>query len=179
MIGNGIDDIYVALSTTAFTILSNFGEKESQEIREMEVPICSVMMSTQLFEGKSIMQKAFMMADAKDMAETISIDHDKQSVYIGKSSLEETDALVDYTHKGGGKPPKEFFKRWKEKQTLMFEFDVLNYKKENVFCIRGLWILDGWAHLDIAQKANLKIVESAVFKSLVKGKMVDKYEDYN
>jgi hypothetical protein len=173
------DDIYVALATTAFTIKSNLGKEADQTMRELNIPVCSTKMKTPLFDRKSFLQRTFMMADAKNMAQTVRIDSTARSVYVGYHSLKLDDALVEYVQKDGGRPSKAFFERWNVIQTMMFEFDVVNLRGENLFCIRGLWVLDKWKYLDVAQRANLEIVDGKTLRSLMKNNKINEYESNN
>jgi hypothetical protein len=92
-----------------------------------------------------------------EMSKHVEIDVDKRTIIIyGKNKND--DAIVLYEDLKRDDHSDEFFKRWTETQSLIFEFQVHNLKNVAVFAIRGLWLDNKWFGIKVVPFSNTEIL---------------------
>lgn len=146
------DNVFVVLSASKFNLHS-----DSEELNNINVPLCIVTMLLDIHKTNIEKIEHETALKCIDMSKNVDVNVDKRTVVIyGKNK--EDDALVIYEDLKRNEHSNEFFKRWIETKTLLFEFQVHNADNVDVFAIRGLWTNNAWFGLKITPFSNAEII---------------------
>lgn len=153
-------DVY--LTTTKWTHISKI---EDIDIANMDVPVCVAKMGMGMF-GFNLHDKEeseHKWSDVcKIMAQHVVVDVVNRSIYIGEyEHFIPNAALVEFQSQSKSAYSDNFFKRWTETKTLLFEFTVIDLSSQQPsFCLRGLWINNSWQSLNVVPTNNLTIIDT-------------------
>ena len=155
-----MSDITVTLASTKFMRYEDFSLDSSPFIK-MDVPVCIASMMIGFFGGTPQEKEVFELQWSQtcmDMAKFVIVDQDKKTVYIGDKDHLDTGALVEYTVDKPSVYSNNFFERWKETGIMIFEFTMLDFKNEPIFCLKGIWSENSWKNLEIVPSSKIKVV---------------------
>jgi len=148
--------INVSLSSTAYAIDDGVST-ETNPLIKMDVPVCSANMGLGAFgfgpSEKEKLEHNWSKA-CLDMTKRVVIDPEKRSVYIG----DDEGWLVEYEDDVKGPHADRFFQRWRELGIVFFEFTLLDFKSQPLFCIKGLWCENKWSKLDIFSSPTCTVI---------------------
>lgn len=159
-----MDDIQVALTTTKHVVvLQNASEVLLNSTRDADIPVCVANTALGMY-GPSSDVEEFELRGAQicvKMAKITQIISDKKTVFIGEDPSDLETALVDYTEQGNSVCANDFFKRWDETHSLLFEFSVFDLMGVSRFSVKGIWAEGCWQRkLTITSNETLHIVQS-------------------
>ena len=143
-----MSDIHVALTTTGHTVVMQDASEEFLKVtKDADIPVCVANIGLGMF-GFGINAEQFELRWAQiciEMAKTVQIDTKKKTVFVGKDPTDTDTGLVEYTELGQNNIcADDFFRRWNETHTMVFEFSAFNLNGESRFAIKGLWMRDHW-----------------------------------
>lgn len=162
-----MSDITVFLTTSKFAESSN--PHFSDDFKISEVPICVGQMGLGMF-GFGHELESFENMNSKvmlEMAQIVEVDPEKHTVFIGLVQNGERIGLLEYDAEPNSITNQEFFRRWKETQTMLFEFVVYSMSVEQIkkpegqrktevrWAVRGLWHEGKWEKIGIFPSNNL------------------------
>jgi hypothetical protein len=151
-----LKDVTVFLSTTKF-LTSHSDPEIFQKFIAGNLPICVVRsyLSLDDLKGRELEKKESEIAiRCKAIAEYVNIDSDKKSLAVGNQK----ESLFSYTHEITEKYSQEFFIQWDLLHILVFEFQVLDNKKNIIFTLRGIWERDHWRELDVFYFERISVI---------------------
>jgi hypothetical protein len=151
------EDIRASLTTSKFSLYSiDVGFNHTAFVK-MNLPICVAESHLISLYNEKIEHDASIMA--KEMVKEIFVDSSKKYFFIGEDHNNEMTALICYSVEHNGLYEQEFFKRWDEIRSLLFEFQVFGKNGEDIFVIKGLWLKDKWHFLDVFPSSKLHIAK--------------------
>lgn len=158
---------------TVFLTTSKFSESTDPQFlgdfKTSEIPICVGQMGLGMF-GFGAELESFENMHSKvmlEMAQIVEVDPEKHTVFIGLVQDGERVGLLEYEAEPSGVTNQEFFRRWKETQTMLFEFVVYSMSIEQIknpegqrnpevrWAVRGLWHDGKWKEIGIFPSNNL------------------------
>ncbi len=146
---DGSDRISVALTCSRMLNFENNSKEEVEPFLRLDLPIVSVKAPLALF-GNIEYEEHKLSKMIIEMAQKVHIDVEKKYVEIGGlKGLYGNMNLVEYTQNNENELSEVFFGRWLECQSIIFEFSILNFNDDNLFTIRGLWLVDHWDFIDV------------------------------
>lgn len=141
-----MSDINVALTTTGHTVAVQDASEFLKVTKDADIPVCVANIGLGMF-GFGINAEQFELRWAQiciEMAKTVQVDVEKKTVFVGEDPTDTNTGLVEYTELGQGLCASDFFRRWNETHTMVFEFSALNLKGDPLFAIKGIWMQDHW-----------------------------------
>jgi len=156
-----MSEISVALTSTRFLIATEY--EFPDEIRYGNIPVCIAEMGIHSFGGPDEQFEHIISQSCLSMAKTIKINPENKSVFVGLNPDDENTGLVVYQEQGNSDCAKEFFSRWKETKTMIFEFGVAG--KAMSFAINGLWKDDGWQSIEVGSEQKWHAIGSPAAKN--------------
>lgn len=128
----------VILSTSKYVADKRFSELCG--LKNMHFPICIAKM---IFLFYNINEKVEhdISQSIKNMAELVSIDSTRKTIYIGKK--EKCLGLLDYKEEGNHEQANDFFSLWNKTDCLLFEQQVF-IGDTLIFSLLCFWIEDSW-----------------------------------
>jgi len=153
---SGID---VALSTTRHLAAFGGPPEMAEQFMRVNLPCCIARIGLGLF-GSGMEELEHRMAEiSKNMAKLVHVDVVKKLVFIGENPEDEETGLVWYEEKNETNYTRDFFQRWRETETLLFEFHHLDMNGGGSrFVIKGLWTGGKWEHLDIISSPKIEVL---------------------
>jgi hypothetical protein len=148
--------VSVTLSSTRHIIQSDSSELLTA-LHQYDLPICVAEMGLGLINFNE-RDELGIACFCKNMAKTIYVNTEKQYVYIGDDYQEPNSALIEYTEEIPTIFTNSFFQRWDLTHQLLFDFNYIGFNGKPVFCIKGLWVIDKWHHLDITPGSKIILV---------------------
>lgn len=158
-----MSDIKVALSTTKHMLRT---EEGLNKIQALHVPVCSAQFFSGMFLGTGrdaeIMESSLAQT-CMSMTKEVAVDSEKRTVFVAEDLKSIDTYLVEYTDSVKGEYSDDFFKRWDETHTMLFEFTALNWADKSgttkvVFSIKGCWIQDRWINIDVLASPTLHMI---------------------
>jgi hypothetical protein len=144
-------NIMVYLTTTKFCVASDIVFDNFKTVNSLDIPVCSVQSSLLAFGCSKSEDEVFendMFKICKEMAKFVIVK--EKSIYIGDDPNAKTDTgLVEYEVDKWSNFSVQFFKRWNQTRTLLFEFVLYNNFNEVRGCLKGFWNLNSWKSLEI------------------------------
>ena len=178
-----MSDIRVALTTSAHLVLGPMPE----QFRQLNLPICCAEIGLGMFgysESEKEKEELVVGQLCKEMAKEVFIDIEKKWVFIGVDHNDNETGLIDYTEQNNGECAKDFFTFWEKTHTLMLEFRAFNALPmifenkimdpqmgsgktfsplpniSDLFCIKGIWLINHWHSLEILPSSKITIVST-------------------
>lgn len=101
----------------------------------------------------------------KDACKEVFVDPERHAVYIGDDHSKPDTGIVEYVDEDPRSPASDFFARWKETGTMLFECTVMSTgnpasRPTPCFALRGLWDRGRWTSLDIYPSGQMTIVDT-------------------
>jgi hypothetical protein len=138
------DDIKVSLTTSKFSPYSIDSNETPQQHQHF-------------VSGNSEYAEHVTSSIAKEMTKEVYVDSSRNYIFVGEDHNIEQTGIVVYSPLNLNGYETEFFKRWNEIKTLMFEYQVFGVDKKDIFIIKGLWIQDHWKFLDVFPSSRIHI----------------------
>jgi len=142
------DNIFVILSASKFNL-----HPDSMDLNFANIPLCIVKMLFGIHKTNTEQAEHEISLKCMDMSKNVDVDVDKKTVIIYGENKEH-DALVIYESLQDNEYSNEFFKRWIETKTLLFEFQVRDLNNVDIFSIRGLWTNNKWFNRQVFPFSN-------------------------
>lgn len=128
--------------------------------RTYNIPICVAQMGMGLFGwGPDLERQEHSMANmCMGMAKTVHVDSIKRYIFIGETPSIPDTGLIEYIDEIKSSSSNSFFSQWDLLKSLLMEFSVIGLQQEPLFCIKGLWVIDKWARLEVFHKSSITVV---------------------
>lgn len=175
-----MSDISVALTTSAHVIV---GDNLPDKFTDLCIPICCAQVGLGMFGflGSEKERQELVFGEiCKNMAKEVYVDTEKRWVFIGENHNDPQTGLIDYTEQDYRICAQDFFKYWDKYHCLMLEFRVFNPmhgadkdltldplmgsgravlpEDSDLFCLKGIWMLNHWKSLDVYPTSRITII---------------------
>lgn len=154
------DNIKVSLTTSKFSpyrVDTQQTEQEYQSFVELNIPVCVSEYLLQVDMQNKEYAEHIVSNLAKEMAKEVYVDSSNKCVFIGEDHNKEITGIVVYSVFNLNKYEIEFFKRWDETKTMLFEHQVKDFNNQEIFILKGLWLKDKWKYLEILPSSRIHI----------------------
>jgi hypothetical protein len=157
-------DISVALTTTEYSFITDGGDNQMEiDLILQNVPVL-VAETSMYFSSISDDLKKQIHNAISTKVDTVDINSNLRTVFIGENIEKEETGLVLYQDLKHSPRADAFFKRWDEIHTLLYEYTIKSIDltgKENgiIACVRGVRAGNTWVRLEIVDEPNIHIKE--------------------
>jgi hypothetical protein len=157
-------DLVVALTTTEYTYISEKGNNQLEvDIIIDNLPVCIAELELFIPNISDCYTKHIQKVLLESKS-PVFIDEDIRKIFIGENSTFEEKGLLSYTDYDLSPQSTQFFKRWEETETLLFEYTIKRIDHTGkdigtIACVSGMWSQDTWKRFDIVEKPVFTIHE--------------------
>lgn len=161
---DGMLDAKVALATTEHVLITEDGDNE------MEINL--ILQNTPVLVSETNMYFPEITPDLMSRIhhslttgmDVVDINSNLMSVFIGEDPEKEETGMVIYQEFSDNPTIKDFFRRWDETHTLIFEFTLrrVGANQEDlgvIACSRGIRVGDKWVKLEIIKEPTIHVNE--------------------